>query len=165
MIVYPSAGWFLTYSTAIRPPAPGLFSMITGCPMLSDSFCPTRRAKRSLPPPAAKPTIKRIGLLGKFAEASPCALADCAAIATNAANPTLSKARLNPIMGIPPLLFLAPAFFADRGRRQVHQCHPPPATTTAVTGCRPATRFDADARRVLGSRASPAVASPPADKL
>src|SRR5262249_53272940 len=78
-------GWALTYSTAIRPPAPGLFSMITGCAMLSDSFCPTRRAKRSLPPPAAKPTIKRIGLLGKFAAASPCALADCAAIATTAA--------------------------------------------------------------------------------
>src|SRR5262245_40516381 len=50
----------------MRPPAPGLFSMITGCPMFCDSFCPTSRAKRSLPPPAAKPTIKRIGLLGKI---------------------------------------------------------------------------------------------------
>src|SRR2546426_7642317 len=124
MIVYPSAGWFLTYSTAIRPPAPGLFSTITGCPMLSDSFCPTRRAKRSLPPPAAKPTIKRIGLLGKFAASSPCARADCAASTTNAANPTLSKARLNPIMDIPPPLCLATAFFAHRGQRQVYETPP-----------------------------------------
>src|SRR5262245_10660023 len=155
MIVYPSAGWFLTYSTAIRPPAPGLFSMITGCPMLSDSFCPTRRAKRSLPP-AAKPTIKRIGLLGKFAAASPCAPAGCAASATNAANPALSKARFNPIMDSPPPSSLATAFFANRGQRQVHETPP------CARDC-PTPRFDADARRVLGSR--PAAASPPADKL
>src|SRR5262245_6575665 len=34
MIVYPSAGWFLTYSTAIRPPAPvsGLFLDDHGLP-------------------------------------------------------------------------------------------------------------------------------------
>src|SRR5262245_10660018 len=40
MILYPSAGWFLTYSTAIRPPAPGLFSMITGCPIVVRQLLP-----------------------------------------------------------------------------------------------------------------------------
>src|SRR6516164_2810400 len=132
MIMYPSAGWFLTYSTAI-------------------------------PPPAAKPTIKRIGLLGKFAAASPCALADCAAIATNtAATPTPSTARLNPVMGIPPLLFLAPSVF--RRSRAASSAPMPPSTRDHDRGRHPKSRFDADARRVLGSRASPAVASPPADK-
>src|SRR5262249_29447602 len=102
--------------------------------------------------------IKRIGLLGKFAAASPCAPAGCATSATNAANPTLSKPRLNPIMNIPPPLCLAIAFFADRRQRQVYETPP--------CGPRPPTpRFDAGATRVLGWRASGAVASPPADKL
>src|SRR5579863_389086 len=40
--------------------------MITGWPKLSDSFCPTIRAIRSLPPPGVKPTtiwIARVGYL------------------------------------------------------------------------------------------------------
>src|SRR5689334_16816215 len=45
---------------------------------MSESFCPTRRANRSLPPPAAKPTMTLIGLFGKFAAGS-CAHAGCAA--------------------------------------------------------------------------------------
>jgi hypothetical protein len=54
----------MAYSTASRPPAPGLFSMTTGWPMFSESFCPISRAKRSLPPPAAKPTTMRSGRFG-----------------------------------------------------------------------------------------------------
>ena len=48
-------------------PPPGLFSTMTGWPRLSDSFWPNARAMMSLPPPAAKPTIRRIGLDGYFA--------------------------------------------------------------------------------------------------
>ena len=47
----------------ITAPTP-TFSITTVCPSSSDNFWPTRRAKISLPPPAAKPTIKRIGRLG-----------------------------------------------------------------------------------------------------
>src|SRR5581483_3516549 len=45
-------------------PPPGLFSTITGWPRLSESFWPNTRAMMSLPPPAAKPTMMRIGLAG-----------------------------------------------------------------------------------------------------
>ena len=34
--------------------APGLFSTTIGWPMSSDIFCPTRRAKKSVPPPRDK---------------------------------------------------------------------------------------------------------------
>src|SRR5687767_14157697 len=39
---------------------------MTGWPRLSDNFCPNARAMMSLPPPAAKPTMRRIGLVGYF---------------------------------------------------------------------------------------------------
>src|SRR5262249_29245782 len=45
-------------------PPPGLFSTMTGWPRLSDNFCPNTRAMMSLPPPAAKPTMRWIGLAG-----------------------------------------------------------------------------------------------------
>src|SRR5262249_37137709 len=115
----------------MRPPAPGLFSTITGWPMFSDSFCPTSRAKRSLPPPAAKPTIKWIGRLGKFAALSPCAPAAPATIAASAAKPAVSIVRLTSSMGRPPPLLLGTAFFADRGDRQV---------CTGAAGCFPPLR-------------------------
>jgi hypothetical protein len=41
-----------------------LLSITVVVPVFSWNFCTTTRAKRSLPPPAAKPTTKWIGLLG-----------------------------------------------------------------------------------------------------
>src|SRR5262249_29987426 len=41
---------------------PALFSTSTVMPMLWLIFCATRRAVTSVPPPAARPTISRIGL-------------------------------------------------------------------------------------------------------
>src|SRR5580698_2385232 len=55
-------------------PPPGLLSIMTGWPNLSDSFCPTIRAIRSLPPPGVKPTTIRIARVGYF-DGSSCALA------------------------------------------------------------------------------------------
>jgi hypothetical protein len=49
--------------------------MITGCPMFSDSFCPTSRAKRSLPPPAAKPN-RLIGKIRRRIALRRCRVAD-----------------------------------------------------------------------------------------
>src|SRR5262245_17317645 len=43
---------------------------MTGWLRISESFGPTIRATRSLPPPAPNPTISRIGLLGKLAASS-----------------------------------------------------------------------------------------------
>src|SRR3954451_18345612 len=51
-------------------PPPGLFSMTTGWPRLSDNFCPYTRAMMSLPPPAVKPTMMWIGFAGYFAGSS-----------------------------------------------------------------------------------------------
>src|SRR4051812_13429337 len=51
-------------------PPPGLFSMMTGWPRLSDNFCPYTRAMMSLPPPAVKPTTMWIGFAGYFAGSS-----------------------------------------------------------------------------------------------
>src|SRR5579871_2974930 len=64
-------------------PPPGLFSMTTGWPRRSDSFCPTIRAIRSLPPPGVNPTTMRIARDGYFAGSS-CALALVAAKAASA---------------------------------------------------------------------------------
>src|ERR1700759_4337188 len=51
-------------------PPPGLFSIMTGWPRLSDNFCPYTRAMMSLPPPAVKPTTMWIGFVGYFAGSS-----------------------------------------------------------------------------------------------
>src|SRR5579864_5729768 len=64
-------------------PPPGLLSMTTGWPRLSDSFCPTIRAIRSLPPPGVKPTTIWIARVGYFAT-SCCA---CAVVGAKAASP------------------------------------------------------------------------------
>src|SRR4249919_4003442 len=42
-------------------PAPGRFSMMKGLPSFSSSFCATRRANRSEPPPAANGTTMVTG--------------------------------------------------------------------------------------------------------
>ena len=51
--VWPSAGDFITASTAMIPLAPGLFSTTMDCPTLSPIFCATRRAITSGSPPGA----------------------------------------------------------------------------------------------------------------
>src|ERR1700738_1368603 len=67
-------------------PPPGLFSMITGWPKLSDNFCPTIRAMMSLPPPGVKPTMMWIARVGYF-EGSSWAEAEVIAVATIAIAP------------------------------------------------------------------------------
>src|SRR2546429_427720 len=46
------------------PEAPARLSTTTGWPQRSPSFCATRRAMMSVPPPGAKPTTRRTGLAG-----------------------------------------------------------------------------------------------------
>src|SRR5712675_2281873 len=67
-------------------PPPGLFSMMTGWPKLSDNFCPYTRAMMSLPPPAVKPTMMWIGFVGYFAGSS-WAKTDVTAAGASAINP------------------------------------------------------------------------------
>ena len=62
--VYPSGGDFAAISTPIVPFAPGRLSTITGWPQACVNFCAIARAVRSVPPPATKGTIKRMGLEG-----------------------------------------------------------------------------------------------------
>src|SRR5690349_14352999 len=62
--VYPSGGELTTASTAMLVPAPGRFSMMTGCPSRSESQEPMTRATVSAPPPGGNPTIQRRGLYG-----------------------------------------------------------------------------------------------------
>src|SRR6185369_2041035 len=90
----------------MRPPAPGLFSMMAVAPVCSWNFCITRRANRSLPPPAAKPTTMRIGLLGK----SLCAWAGAANAASSASAASTSGRIL--IIMFPP----GAVVFIDRAK-------------------------------------------------
>ena len=55
--------WWLTH-TPFVPVAPVRLSVMTGCPNLSLSLTPIRRATKSVPPPGATPTSKRKGLVG-----------------------------------------------------------------------------------------------------
>ena len=66
-MVVPSGSDLATKSPAAMPPAPGLFSMTTGCPNISAIFAPTVRAVRSAMPPAPKGTMIFRGLVGKLA--------------------------------------------------------------------------------------------------
>src|SRR2546423_14527801 len=96
-------------------PPPGLFSTMTGAPRLSDSFCPNTRAMMSLPPPAAKPTMRWIGRDGYF-EGSSWARAG----ATSAENPR-HMARREYRFGIP--IELAPlAGLKPRNLYMQHGC-------------------------------------------
>jgi hypothetical protein len=51
-------------ATPVLPPAPGMFSVTTCCPQLSDNFCATMRAITSVGPPAPNGTINRTGRAG-----------------------------------------------------------------------------------------------------
>src|ERR1700724_678878 len=51
-------------SVPMLPLAPGRLSMTTGCPQRSDSFCPTVRARMSMPVPGVKGTMICTGLPG-----------------------------------------------------------------------------------------------------
>jgi hypothetical protein len=62
--VYPSGTAFTARSVAMLPPAPEAFSITIGCPKAFDSSSPITRAAKSAGPPAANPTIIRIGLSG-----------------------------------------------------------------------------------------------------
>ena len=68
--VWPSAGSRMNAAVPILPPAPALFSTITGWPRRSPSFWPSTRAITSVAPPGAHGTTILIGLVGKF-----CAMA------------------------------------------------------------------------------------------
>jgi hypothetical protein len=54
------------------PPAPPRFSTTTGCPRRSESACAIILAVTSVLPPAAKPTINRIGFAGQAVWACAC---------------------------------------------------------------------------------------------
>src|SRR6266403_457806 len=82
-------------------PPPGLFSLMTGWPRLSDNFCPYTRAMMSLPPPAVKPTTMWIGFAGYFAGSS-WAKAGWQAAAASATSASQKRLR-RPFMGLLPL--------------------------------------------------------------
>src|SRR3979490_1119444 len=84
--VEPSGADLATYSVATMAPPPGLFSMMTGWPKLSDNFCPTIRAMMSLPPPGVKPTRIWIGRDGYF-DGSSWAEAEATAIVLRTIKP------------------------------------------------------------------------------
>ena len=48
----------------LNAPAPGRFSITNGLPKRSDSFCPNRRPRMSVPPPGANGTTKLTWRLG-----------------------------------------------------------------------------------------------------
>ena len=62
--VYPSGFDLATKSAPMVPAAPDLFSITIVCPKISLILGAIARATISVPPPGAKPTIKRIGLVG-----------------------------------------------------------------------------------------------------
>ena len=65
--VWPSAGARATSMAAMLPPAPGLFSTITGWPSVLPMSSAISRASVSVVPPAVAPTISFMGLAGKAA--------------------------------------------------------------------------------------------------
>ena len=70
-IVAPSAGWPLTNSVPMRPPAPGLFSTMTVWPRESFSLSAMSRATTSEPPPAGYGTTILMGPLISCARGHP----------------------------------------------------------------------------------------------
>ena len=62
--VRPSGGALATTPAPIVPPAPARFSTYTGCPHISESFCPTVRARISVALPAVNGTMIFTGLPG-----------------------------------------------------------------------------------------------------
>ncbi len=90
-IVYPSAGALATALAPARPPTPGRFSTITGCPIRGGSFSERMRAKRSIPPPGGKGTTIVSGLDGK---ACACAAIGRARAAAQAATARARRVRV-----------------------------------------------------------------------
>src|SRR6266853_1353336 len=64
MMVYPSGEALATYSAARLDPAPGLLSTMMPWPSARVSGSLIARAMISAAPPGAKPTTRRIGLVG-----------------------------------------------------------------------------------------------------
>ncbi|MCY1542664.1 hypothetical protein D9M68_784240 [compost metagenome] len=73
--VWPFFGALATNSLAMRPPAPARFSTTTVCPRLCCSSLARMRARMSLPPPGAKPTIIFSGCVGQASAAVAVAVA------------------------------------------------------------------------------------------
>src|SRR5258706_15957285 len=65
--VYPSGFDFATYSAPIAAPAPGLFSITTGCLIRFDTPSAAARAMRSFAPPGEDGTIHLTGRSGHSA--------------------------------------------------------------------------------------------------
>ena len=61
---YPSGAAFLMVRAAALPAPPGRLSMMTGCPMLSETFWPSRRMTISELPPAGNGTMMVMGCDG-----------------------------------------------------------------------------------------------------
>jgi hypothetical protein len=76
--------------------APGLLSISTGCPTLSETFWPTVRATMSIAPPGAKPTRMRMGF-----EGNDCAAAVAAEPRAMARNNVCKAARAPDAILIP----------------------------------------------------------------
>ena len=67
-------------SVAILPAAPGRLSTMTCWPRASESFYAIGRAVASVPPPGAKPTSMRIGLIGCQSAARTCTVIEAKAM-------------------------------------------------------------------------------------
>src|SRR5689334_8197774 len=75
LITWPSGSARATCCAAMRPPAPSLFSTITGWPRLAMSLSARMRAIVSEALPGDTPETRRIGLLGKPCPAATHAIA------------------------------------------------------------------------------------------
>src|SRR5690606_9311556 len=80
--VLPSGRALITSETEMLPLPPGRFSTMTEVPSASARGCATTRASRSVPPPGAKPTTKRIGFDGHSAAWPAAGRAAPASVAT-----------------------------------------------------------------------------------
>jgi hypothetical protein len=115
----PLAGCLATYSAAITPPAPALFSTVTGTPHARASFCAITRAITSVPPPGGKPTTMRTGAVGS----GDAAAKEGTAAAAVAARPETMKWRLC-------MVRLSPSFL---GMNPLAACRPPRAYIDAAS--------------------------------
>ena len=69
--MYPSGADRAVSAAPMLPPAPGLFSTVTGWPMDFASSRPIARAVMSTPPPGGKGQIMRIGFEGNAWASAP----------------------------------------------------------------------------------------------
>src|SRR5262249_60715119 len=68
--VYPSGAALATASAPMLPPAPGRFSMTTGCFHAAVNRSPSARARMSTVPPAVYGAVVRVAPSGYWAEGS-----------------------------------------------------------------------------------------------